>query len=163
LRVAVTAVRNRNSRQTYLSDSSDVLVAIFLAKSQVLVQAKSDVVAVEPVGSETQVQQVLLQSRGDGGFTGCAETSEPDGHATLLAELVALAPRERRVPCDVTTKAVSDAILIIKGKQPSTHHLNTTRIEICCPEELVRHSLHGSVAMVGSWCCMEGHFLPPKP
>ena len=47
------------------------------------------------------MKEVLFKSSRDGGLPRCGETSEPDCEATLLAECVALAAGERRVPGDV--------------------------------------------------------------
>lgn len=94
---------------TYLSYPPDILIAILLRKPQILVQSESHIVAVETVRRETQVQKVLLERCGDGGFTGRGEAGEPDCEAGLLAEFVALAAREGWVPCDVAMrKRVSD-------------------------------------------------------
>lgn len=84
-----------------LGDAANVLVAVLFAEAQVLVEAEADVVAVEAVGGQAEVQQVLLEGGGDGRLARGAQAGEPDGHAALLAELIALAPREGRVPCDV--------------------------------------------------------------
>lgn len=91
-------VKNEN---TYLGDTTNVLIAILLAETQVLVEAEAHVVAVEAVRGEAQVQQVLLEGGRDGGLARGGKAGEPDGHALLAAELIALLARERRVPCDV--------------------------------------------------------------
>jgi len=53
----------------HLGDASDVLVAVFLAEAQVLVQSESDVVAVQPVGGHaTLAEQVMLQLDRDRGL-----------------------------------------------------------------------------------------------
>jgi hypothetical protein len=88
-------------KQTYLSNSPNVLIAVLLTETQIFVQPKSHIVAVQSVRSEPQVQQVLLERRRDGRFSRRRETSEPDGEAGLLAELVALGAREGWVPGDV--------------------------------------------------------------
>lgn len=87
--------------KTYLSDTANVLIAVLLTEAQVLVEAEADVVAVEAVRGQAQVQQVLFKGGGDGGLARGGEAGEPDGHALLAAELIALLARERRVPCDV--------------------------------------------------------------
>lgn len=85
----------------YLSDTPDVLVPVLLAETEVLVQSEAHVVAIKTVGSEAQVQQVLLERSCDGRLSRRRETSEPDGEAGLLAECIALLTGERRVPCNV--------------------------------------------------------------
>ncbi len=44
---------------------------------------------------------MLLEGGGDGRLARGGQTGEPDGEATLLAELVALGALEGRVPGDV--------------------------------------------------------------
>lgn len=52
------------------------------------------------------MEEVLLESDGDGGLAGGRETSEPDGGTLLLAEVGALSASETRVPCDVAVAFV---------------------------------------------------------
>lgn len=85
----------------YLSNAPDVLVPVLLAEAKVLVQSKADVVAIETVGSEAQMKQVLLKRSCDRRLSRRRETGKPDGEARLLAECVALSAREGRVPCNV--------------------------------------------------------------
>lgn len=85
----------------YLGDAADVLVSIGVGESQVLVQAEAHIVAVQPVGGEAEVQQMLFERSCDGRLARGAETGEPDGEAALPAESVALAARQGRVPGDV--------------------------------------------------------------
>ena len=49
---------------TYLADSSDVLGAVLIGEAEVLVETEAHVVAVEAVGGEPEVQEVLLEGRG---------------------------------------------------------------------------------------------------
>ena len=51
---------------SYLCNSANVLIAVFLGEPQVLVQPEAHIVTVQPVRCEAHVQQVLLQGRGDG-------------------------------------------------------------------------------------------------
>ena len=85
----------------YLSDTPDVLLSVLGREAKVLVQAEPDVVAVEPVGLKTKVEEVLLKGNGNGGLSRGGETSEPDGGTLLLAEVGTLLTGETRVPCDV--------------------------------------------------------------
>jgi hypothetical protein len=89
---------------SYLRDAADVLVAVLLGETQVLVQAEADVVAVEAVGGQAEVEEVLLERGGDGGLARGGQAGQPDGEAALLAELIALAAGERRVPGDVAVQ-----------------------------------------------------------
>lgn len=50
---------------THLSDPADVLISRLLVKSQVFIQAKSDVVPIQPISEYFQVEQVLLKSTRD--------------------------------------------------------------------------------------------------
>lgn len=94
-------LRNKGSRDAYLSNTPNVLVPVLFAESEIFVQPKAHVVAIETVGSEAQVQQVLFECCCDGRLSRCRQTSEPDGEARLLAVCVALGARERWVPGDV--------------------------------------------------------------
>lgn len=51
--------------EMYLCDASNVLFAIFRREAQVLVQAEADIVAVQSVGLETLLEEVLLEGFGD--------------------------------------------------------------------------------------------------
>jgi hypothetical protein len=84
-----------------LANATDVLVAVLLREAEVLVEAEADVVAVEAVGGDAEVEEVLLERGGDGGLARGGEAGQPDGEAALAGELVALTAREGRVPCDV--------------------------------------------------------------
>ena len=85
----------------HLSDTPDILLSVLGREAKVLVQAEADVVAIESVGLETKVEEVLLESNGNGGLARGRETSEPDGGTLLLAEVGALLTGETGVPCDV--------------------------------------------------------------
>lgn len=73
-----------------LAYTSNVFIAVLLAEAQVLVQPKTNVVAVETVRSQPQVEEMLLQSDGNGGLAGGGQPSEPDGETLLAAILGAL-------------------------------------------------------------------------
>jgi hypothetical protein len=92
---------NHDSKTTHLSDPADVLVAVLLGEVQVLVQAEAHIVAVQAVRRKAQVQQVLLERRGNGRLARRRQAREPDGEARLLAQRGALRARQRRVPGDV--------------------------------------------------------------
>jgi hypothetical protein len=91
---------------SYLSNTPDVLLPVLGREAKVLVQAESDVVAIESVGLETKVEEVLLERNGDGGLARGRETSEPDGGTLLLAEIGALSAGQTRVPCNVAAAFV---------------------------------------------------------
>lgn len=76
-----------------LGDTANVLVSVGLGKTKVLVEAEADVVAIETVGGDAQVEEVLLKSSGDGGLARGRETRQPDGETALTAGLVALLAR----------------------------------------------------------------------
>lgn len=89
----------------HLGDTADVLVAVGFGEAQVLVQAETDVVAVEAVGGETQVQEVLFQGGSNRGFARCGKAREPDGKPALGAQAEALGAREGGVPGYVAVRA----------------------------------------------------------
>ena len=76
--------------QSDFGDPADVLIAVCFREAEVAVEAESDVVAVEAVGGEGAVQEVLFESGGDGGFPRGGEAREPDCEAGLGAEARAL-------------------------------------------------------------------------
>jgi hypothetical protein len=90
----------------YLSDTPDVLLSVLGREAKVLVQAEPDVVAVQPVGLETKVEEVLLKGNGNGGLSRGRETGEPDGGTLLLAKIGALLTGETGVPGDVAAAIV---------------------------------------------------------
>ena len=98
---AAVVVDAASASAAYLGDATNVLVAVLLGESEILVQAEADVVAVESVGGQANVKQVLLKSRGDGRLARSRQSGKPNGEAALATELIALVPRERRVPCDI--------------------------------------------------------------
>jgi hypothetical protein len=95
-----------NVVQSYLSDTPDVLLPVLGREAKVLVQAESDVVAIQSVGLETKVEEVLLKRNGDGGLARGRETGEPDGSTLLLAEIGTLSAGQARMPCNVTVSFV---------------------------------------------------------
>ena len=95
----------------YLSDTPDVLLSVLGREAKVLVQAESDLVAVEPVGLKTKVEEVLLKGNGNGGLSRGGETSEPDGGTLLLAKICALLTGETGVPGDVAVANVRISVL----------------------------------------------------
>lgn len=84
-----------------LCDTADVLVARLLVEAEVLVQAEAHVVAVEAVGREAALQEVLLERFGNGGLARSRQAREPDGGSLLFTEGVALCAGEAGVPGDV--------------------------------------------------------------
>lgn len=99
---------NSESRlvQVYLSNPADVLFSVLRRESEVLVQTKSHIVAVESVGLQTKVEEVLLEGNGNGGLARSREPGEPDSAALLLAEIAALGASEAGVPGDVAVDLV---------------------------------------------------------
>lgn len=84
-----------------LGDAADVLIAVFFREAEVFVEAEADVVAVEAVGGEAEVEEVLLEGGCDGGFARGGEAGEPDCEAALFAVGVAFTAGEAVVPGDV--------------------------------------------------------------
>ena len=56
---------------------------------------------------------MLLEGCCDCGFAAGAESCEPDGEATLLAELTTLFARESWMPCNVSGAVVAGELLFI--------------------------------------------------
>ena len=51
--------------KTHLCYPPNVLIPVLLREAQVLIEAEADIVAVEPVRREAEMQQVLLEGRGN--------------------------------------------------------------------------------------------------
>jgi hypothetical protein len=101
---------------TYLGDTPDVLLSVLGREAKVLVQAEPDVVAVESVGLETKVEEVLLKGNGNGGLSRGGETGEPDGGTLLLAKIGALLASETGVPGDVAIVIVRICVGFVEGR-----------------------------------------------
>lgn len=52
------------------------------------------------------MQEMLLEGRCDGGFSGGGEAGEPDCEAALFAQSIALVAQEAFVPCDVAVEVL---------------------------------------------------------
>lgn len=91
----------KKKMKTYFGNTANVFIAVLFGEAQVLVEAEAHVVAVQAVGRDAQVQQVLLEGRGDGRLAGRGEARQPEGDAALAAELGALGAGEGRVPGNV--------------------------------------------------------------
>lgn len=74
----------------HLGDPSNVLLAVLGAEAEVLVESKSDVVAVETKGRLVLVEQVLFQCRRNGRLARGRQARQPDGGALLLEQRAAL-------------------------------------------------------------------------
>ena len=98
---AIACFNGRSRNRAHLCYPPDVLIPALLIEAQVFVEAEAHVVAIETVCCEAEVEQVLLKRSGDGRLARGGQASEPNGEAALLAECVALAAGERRVPGDV--------------------------------------------------------------
>ena len=86
---------------SYLCNAPDVLFSVLGRESKILVQAEADIVTVQPVASQTLLEQMLLERDRNRRLARCRQTREPDGAPLLLTELAALLAREAGVPCDV--------------------------------------------------------------
>mmetsp|Transcript_18564 Transcript_18564/g.48506 ORF Transcript_18564/g.48506 Transcript_18564/m.48506 type:complete len:266 (+) Transcript_18564:1382-2179(+) len=86
----------------HLANAADVLLAVLGRKAKVLVQAMTDVIAVQVDSELAQLAQGVLQGAGDGALTAAAQASEPED-ATLLVQQVLLvcAADHALVPLDV--------------------------------------------------------------
>lgn len=104
------------SRCPYLGNTPDVLLSVLGGETKVLVQTETNVVAVQSVGLETKVEEVLLERDGDGGLARGGETSEPDGGTLLLAEVAALSASETRVPGDVAIAFVRILLILLSSR-----------------------------------------------
>lgn len=89
---------------SYLRDTSNVLVAVLLREAEILVQAESHIVAVQTVGGNTKVEEMLLQGSGHSGLARGRQPGEPESEAALATGLVALTAGEGRVPGDVAVR-----------------------------------------------------------
>jgi hypothetical protein len=70
-----------------LADAPDVLLAVLLGESQVLVDAHADVVAVETIGELAHLKERALQRNGDRALAAARQTGQPD-RGSLLPEHV---------------------------------------------------------------------------
>jgi hypothetical protein len=132
----------------YLGDTPDVLLSVLGREAKVLVQAEPDVVAVESVGLETKVEEVLLKGNGNGGLSRGGETGEPDGGTLLLAKIGALLTGETGVPGDVAIAIVRICVGLAEGRWRGcrVEWRGTTRITLVADGEDSR--CH--------FCCCEG-------
>src|SRR3569833_1458248 len=97
--------------ETHLGYPSDVLVAVLLGEAQVLVQPEARIIAVQPVGGQTEMQQVLLQRRGDGRLARGRQPRKPYRQSALLAQAVALVARQAGMPSNVAALCISELAL----------------------------------------------------
>lgn len=68
----------------YLGNTTNVLLAVLGREAKVLVQAEANVVAIQTERRLLQVQQVLLERRGDRRLARSRKTSEPNRHTLLV-------------------------------------------------------------------------------
>jgi len=133
--VVSLSVRDRHADrdgEPYLSNPPDVFSAIFLAESQILVQSEAHIIPIETVGSQSKVEQVLLQCNGYGRFAACRETGKPESEACLAAEGAPLGVGDRGVvPC-----YVAEGVLILLDSMER------------------KRGVHTYVAIEGSVCCV---------
>ena len=66
-----------NVLRTYLSNPANILHAILLTEAQILVQPKSNIVAIQSISGQPQVEQMLLKRDGDGRLARGREACEP--------------------------------------------------------------------------------------
>lgn len=77
----------RREQQGHLGNAADVLLTILGGETQVLVESEADVVTIHTECRLVQMQQVLLESRSNGGLAGRREAREPDAHSLLVQQL----------------------------------------------------------------------------
>ncbi len=138
--------------ESYLSNATDVLIAILLGESQVLVQPEAHIVTVEPVGGEADMEQVLFKCSCDGRLARGREPGEPDGEASLSPQLVPLVPRERRVPGDVSAQRLSHSPRNYHKSTIFRGHISNRRgrgVERLDPGT---RGTHVAIVLVKEWC-----------
>lgn len=94
----------KKEHQTHLRNPSNILPAIFLTESQILIQPESNIVPIQPVRRQPQMQKVLLERGGNGRLPTRREAREPQCAALLAAETPAVIMRERGVPGYVSVR-----------------------------------------------------------
>ena len=89
IRADETRYRNRTAvceQKRHFGDASDILISVGLAEAEITVQAKAYVVAIQPVGGEGGVEEVLFEGCCDGGFARGREAGQPDCETRLGTE-----------------------------------------------------------------------------
>ena len=71
----------------YLGDAPYVFKAVFFAESQVVIDAGPDVIPVQYLAKEAPEEELLLQVRGQGGFSRPGQPGEPYNFGTLPQDL----------------------------------------------------------------------------
>ena len=66
-----------NVLRTHLSNPANILHSILLTEAQILVQPKSNIVAIQSISGQPQVEQMLLKRNRDGRLARGRETCEP--------------------------------------------------------------------------------------
>lgn len=88
--------------KAYFSNPPYIFAAILLIETQVLIQAKTNIIPVKAVSSQTLVQEVLFEGGRDGRFPAGGEASEPESASLLAPEGAALGVRQRGMPCYIS-------------------------------------------------------------
>ena len=94
----------------YLSNPPNVLFPVFGRETQVLVQTKANIVAVQSVCRKAQLEEMLLESDRNRRLSRSRQTGEPDGAALLLSQVTSLRTCQARVPCDVAILSLAVAL-----------------------------------------------------
>lgn len=85
--------RRRGKQKRHLGNTTNVFLTVLRREAQVLVQTKTDVVAVQTVRRLFQVQDVLLERRGNRRLARRRKTCQPNRNALLAQELRTLVIR----------------------------------------------------------------------
>src|SRR5262249_41334531 len=103
----------------HLADAADVLGAILGREPEVLVEAVTDVVAVQDVGAHAAFEEALLQVDGDRRLAGARQSREPDRTASVAVQALAILAGDRAlVPHDVRRSLLCHAAGRFTGVRP---------------------------------------------
>lgn len=92
---------------------------------------------------------MLLEGRRDGRFSGGGEPGKPDREAALLAEIVTLRARERRVPRDVAVVGISLVVFLRCPWSPGRGVVPT--LPLCRLEAVVLKLLKWPFLLFSQW------------
>ena len=70
----------------YLCDAADVLASVFGSEAEIVVDTRTDVVAIKDATEQSAPVQLTLQSDGDGALAGATEAGEPHHLASLTEQ-----------------------------------------------------------------------------
>jgi hypothetical protein len=83
---------------TFVKGSPDIFLPVLRTESQILIQSRPHIIAVQAVGRYSLRHQILLQGKGERGLARPRQAGEPDGAAAESAggalHLTAAVPRD---------------------------------------------------------------------